>query len=155
MWLPWRKWLSLLLKVGVSAAFLKSDLWDLWVPLLSLQLQFPHDWVSLRHHTLKMPASFVFLSLNVEDSNLLNHDKAAWTLNTSSNLLLLILHVFTCNIVIVFNAFSATDSNSSQQATRIQFTHNFVWRKEVIYLFRMTLMLCQYQRSCNPSREIR
>lgn len=54
MWFPWRKWLSLLLKVGVSAAFLKSDLWDPWVPLLSLQLQFPHDWVSLRHHTLKM-----------------------------------------------------------------------------------------------------
>lgn len=54
MWFPWRKWLSLLLKVGVRAAFLKSDLWDPWVPLLSLQLQFPHDRVSLRRRTLKM-----------------------------------------------------------------------------------------------------
>lgn len=43
----------------------KSDLWDLRVPLLSLQLQFPHGWVSLRHYTLKM-RPFVFLSLNVD-----------------------------------------------------------------------------------------
>lgn len=50
----------------------KSDLWDLWVLLLSLQLWFRLDWVSLKHKA----ASFVFLSLKVENSGLLILEKA-------------------------------------------------------------------------------
>lgn len=44
---PRWKWMSLWLAVGVSRAFLKSDLRDLWLPLLSLRLHCPHECVRL------------------------------------------------------------------------------------------------------------
>lgn len=89
---PRWKWMSLWLAVGVSRAFLKSDLRDLWLPLLSLRLHCPHECVRLSDTALLKAC--VLLSFCLWMSRTETH----WCLETvkvSKHLLLIQLFIYT------------------------------------------------------------